>query len=137
MCQTPRVVISTHSIEKMVNAIDHNLHRYLEWLFSHSTDHSLMVLLVDQTTSDWDRALLGWLLDLYWQIRNLEFSRVRNRFGFFLQEHSMAQLQFIMRDVSSQSAVQLNNELRAAMRETSERTHDDYTAAGNIKPDVD
>ena len=96
-----------------------------------------MVLLVDQTTKDWDGAPPGWLLDLYWQQRNLDLSQVRNRFGLFLQEHSMAQFQFIMRDVSSQFAVQVNNELRAAMRETSERTHDDYTTAGNIEPGVD
>mgnify|MGYP006917956163 CR=1 FL=1 len=125
MCQKLRVVISTHSIEKMVNSIDHNLHRYLEWLFIHSTDHSLMVLLVDQTTSDWDGEPPGWLLDLYWQQRNLELSQViRNRFGFFLRENTMAQF------LSSQA------EVRAATRQISESTHDDYNTADSDDEDL-
>ena len=112
----------------MVNPMDPNLYPYLQWLFSHSTDHSLMVLLVDQTTKDWDGAPPGWLLDLYWQQRNLELSRVRNRFGFFfLGEHTiMAQFyrQFTRdhrpSDLSSQA------EVLAATRQISESTHDDY-----------
>ena len=45
----------------------------------------------------------------------------------------MAQFRFIeQHDLSIQYAVQLNNELRAAMRETSQRIHEDYNTSGNI-----
>ena len=88
-----------------------------------------MVLLLDQTTSDWDGELPGWLLDLYWQQRNLELSQVRNRFGFFLRENTMAQFyrQFTRdhgpSDLSSQA------EVRAATRQISESTHHDHNTS--------
>ena len=108
----------------MVNQMDQNLYPYLQWLFSHSTDHSLMVLLVDQTTRDWDGAPPGWLVDFLLQIRNLEFFRVRNRFGFpsvaelsryFTRDHRPS-------DLSSQA------EVRAATLQISESTYDQNTA---------
>ena len=127
------MVISTpHNIEKMVTSIDHNLHRYLEWLFSHSTDHSLMVLLVDQTTSDWDGARPGWLLDLYWQQRNLELSRVRNRYGFFLH----GSLRQFTLDHHRPSDLSSQAEVRAATRQISESTHDDYNTADSDDEDL-
>ena len=80
----------------MVAQIDPQALRMLEWLRSHISDHSFMVLLVDQTRDDWNGVLPRWFDDLYRQ--HLHSRQVRNRFGFFLQESSMAQLQFIMRD---------------------------------------
>ena len=109
----------------MVNPMDPNLYPYLQWLFSHSTDHSLMVLLVDQTTSDWDGARPGWLLGLYWQQRNLELSRVRNRFGFFLH----GSLRQFTLDHHRPSDLSSQAEVRAATRQISESTHDDYNTS--------
>ena len=76
----------------MVAQIDPQALRMLEWLRSHISDHSFMVLLVDQTRDDWNGVLPRWFDDLYRQ--HLHSRQVRNRFGFFLQE----QLQFIMWD---------------------------------------
>ena len=109
----------------MVAQINGQALRLLQWLLCHISDHSLMVLLVDQTR-DWNGVPPGgWLDDLYRQ------HQVRNRFGYILQQ-SMAQFRFIeQHDLSIQYAVQLNNELRAAMRETSQRIHEDYNTSGN------
>ena len=87
-----------------------------------------MVLLVDQTTSDWDGEPPGWLLDLYWQQRNLELSRLRNRFGFFLRENSMAQLSRHFTRDHRPSDLSSQAEVRAATLQISESTYDHNTA---------
>ena len=81
----------------MVAQIDPQALRILEWLLSQFSDHSLMVLLVDQTRDDWNGVPPRWLDDLYRQQLHSR-RQVRNRFGFFLEEHSLAQFQFIMQD---------------------------------------
>ena len=117
----------------MVNQMDQNLYPYLQWLFSHSTDHSLMVLLVDQTTSDWDGAPPGWLLDLYWQQRNLELSRVRNRYGFFLH----GSLRQFTLDHHRPSDLSSQAEVRAATLQISESTYyDDHNTADSDDEDL-